>query len=120
MKNLIDLFLLYEERDNINKEFEIRFKPNFNKFFTKNDYDNLYSTLLSLGFKTIDSSGIDLLRIQCDSKPDSAYSKTRTEISGLSNIQKYCKSNQIADIDVLHINKNNLKDKSSGTDIGPV
>ena len=37
MKNLIDLFLLYEERDNINKEFEIRFKPNFNKFFTFHD-----------------------------------------------------------------------------------
>jgi hypothetical protein len=119
MKNLIDLFLLYEEKDNINKEFEIRFKPNYNKFFTKNDYDNLYSTLLSLGFKTIDSNGIDLLRIQSESKTYSSNSKTRTEIAGLSNIQKYCKSNQITDIDVLHINKTNLKDKSSGTDISP-
>ena len=119
MKDLIDLFLLYEEKDNINKEFEIRFKPNYYKFFTKNDYDNLYSTLLSLGFKTVDSNGSDLLRIQSETKSGTYNSKSRSEISGLSNIQKYCKTNQIVDIDVLHINKRNVKDKSNGTEYGP-
>ena len=41
IKSLLDLYLLYEN-DNINKEFEVRFKPKFKKSFTKNDYDNLY------------------------------------------------------------------------------
>ena len=114
IKDIIESYLLYKESDNITKEFEIRFKPNKFKFFTKNDFDNLYSTLLSLGFKTTESNGIDILRIETNSEK-----KIRTEITGLSNIQKYCKTNQITDIDVLHINKRKPDDPESGNEVLP-
>lgn len=117
IKSLLDLYLLYEN-DNINKEFEVRFKPKFKKSFTKNDYDNLYSTLLSLGFKPVNNEGAHLLRIQFQNKDysdkDTDISKVRTEISGLQDIQKYCKSNQINDIDNIdYIYKKNLTNENN-------
>lgn len=119
LKKLLDVYLLYEN-EKVHKEFEIRFKSKPGKNFTKNDYDNLYSSLLSLGFKTQNNEGSYFLRIQNEPIKDeklgifSDNSKIRTEITGISNIQSYCKSNQITDIDnVEFIYKKYLNDEKN-------
>ncbi len=118
LKSLIDSFLLYDG-SKIEKEFEIRFKPKENKSFTKNDYDSLYSVLKSVGFNLSNSDGEHLLRIQSkienqELKNMVDTSKIRTELSGIINIQKYCKTNQLLNIEnVKHISKSVPSDENN-------
>ena len=116
INSLLNVYLNYNN-DKVEKEFEIRFKPR--KSYNKNDYDNLYSTLLSLGFTCENLNGENLLRIYLENSDDKIWSKTfgdsskvRTEISGISQIQNYCKTNQIENINnVTHILKDKVRDE---------
>jgi hypothetical protein len=84
---------------NINHEFEVRFGTKGIKQLTKNDYDNVVKVLKSFGFETTNSVGILSLRVRCEFL-DSAtgrfkMSDIRTEINGITAIEKICKSNDI-------------------------
>ena len=83
-------------------ELEVRFGTKGINKLTKNDYDNVIQKLLSLGFKTSDTSGMHSLRIQCEFvEPNSGkimLSPIRTEIEGNKNIQDYCNTNDIKEI----------------------
>jgi hypothetical protein len=70
------------------KELELRFYAKH----TKEDYDNVIKKLISLGFKTNDEYGMYRLGIQTDK------SFIRTEVIGITSIQKYCKTNNVADL----------------------
>ncbi len=86
----------------INYELEVKFGTKGIKQFTKNDYDNVVRTLKSLGFVTSNPQGDFSLRANCrflDSVTGKfKTSDVRTEIYGLSNIEEYCKNNDIKSI----------------------
>jgi len=69
---------------------------------TKNNYDNVIQKLLSLGFRCKNFSGIDRLSIQTvylDIESGKfKNSNIRTEIHGITEIQKYCETNDIVNL----------------------
>jgi len=85
---------------NIYNELEVKFGTKGIKTLTKSDYDNVVKKLKSFGFKIKgDDAGAYYLRINCEFL-DSATGKfkmsnIRSEIVGLTNIQEYCKTNDI-------------------------
>jgi hypothetical protein len=85
-----------------NYELEVRFGTKGIKMLTKNDYDNVIKVLKSFGFYTTNSSGLSSLRIKCEFLDSTTgrfkMSDIRTEINGLTAIEKYCKSNDIKTI----------------------
>ena len=88
-----------KSNSNIEHELEVRFGTKGIKPLTKNDYDNVVKVLKSFGFTTNNPSGLSSLRVKCeflDSKTGRfKMSDVRTEINGLSAIEKICKSNDI-------------------------
>ena len=86
-------------RPNVNHEFEIRFGTKGIKPLTKNDYDNVVKILKSFGFTTDDPSGMASLKVRCEFLDSYTgrfkMSDIRTEITGITAIEKYCKSNDI-------------------------
>jgi len=82
-------------------ELEVRFGTR-GKALTKNDYDNVIKKLKSFGFSTENSAGNYYLRVNCEFIDNITgrfkMSDIRTEISGLHNIQSYCKTNDIKQI----------------------
>ena len=97
-----DLQSVVDERNNINRELEVKFGTKGIKPLTRNDYDNVIKKLKSFGFTTPDSVGNYYLRINCEYLDSMSgrfkLSDIRTEISGLHNIQNYCVNNDIAEI----------------------
>jgi len=83
-------------------ELEVRFGTRGIKQLTKNDYDNVVKKLKSAGFETKNSAGDYYLRINCEYLDNTTgrfkTSEVRTEVSGIHNIQEYCKSNDIKEI----------------------
>jgi len=106
-ENIVNTFYadfqsVVDERNNTNRELEVKFGTKGIKPLTRNDYDNVIKKLKSFGFTTPDSVGDYYLRINCEFL-DSVSGKfkmsdIRTEISGLHNIQDYCTNNDIAEI----------------------
>jgi hypothetical protein len=86
-----------------NHELEVRFGTKGIKPLTRNDYDNVIKKLKSFGFNLIgETTGQYYLRVNCEYL-DSVTGKfkisdIRTEISGIHNIQNYCKNNDIRTI----------------------
>ena len=81
------------------KELEIRFGTRGIKKTTKIDFDNVIEKLVSKGFMCFNKGGTYELRIQnefLDARSgETKVSNVRTEISGTSAIQAYCKTNRI-------------------------
>ena len=102
-------------------ELEVRFGTKGIKKLTRSDYDNVIKKLKSLGFNCINESGNYSLKIQNEfldkNRGVFEVSNIRAEINGLTNIQEYCKANDIYDLvkknaDVSFTRKNNvLNDK---------
>merc|ERR1712070_1365803 len=83
---------------NSNLELEIRFgTKGLSKPITKIDYNNVLERLLARGFK-LKTNDQYLLRIQNeyfdDNEQKNKLSVIRCELSGLSTIQNYCKTNR--------------------------
>ena len=99
--------------------------PEYNMNFSYNrkrrrfDYDNVIKQLLSLGFTSKNMDGEYLLRINNEyldpGKGEHRMSKIRTQISGLSAIQFYCKGNDIIPIlnDPLYSRSVSIEQKSN-------
>jgi hypothetical protein len=81
-------------------ELEVRFGTRGTKPLTKIDYDNVIRKLKSLGFRCQNESGTYMLRINNEFLDSTTgrfkQSQIRTEITGFLEIQKYCKSNDLA------------------------
>lgn len=92
----------YVKNNNINHELEVKFGTRGIKPISRNDYDNVIKKLKSFGFTTNDSLGKYMLRINCEFLDSTSgkfkLSDIRTEISGLSNIENYCKNNDLKSI----------------------
>jgi hypothetical protein len=118
-----NLVKMYYESDphifhsKISHELEVRFGTKGIKKLTRSDYDNVIKKLKSLGFNCINESGNYTLKIQNEfldkNRGVFELSNIRTEINGLTNIQEYCKVNDIYDLvkknaDVVFTRKNNV------------
>ena len=95
LSNYIDFYLA---TDNERDELEVRFGTNRNNPITKIKFDNVIKKLLSLGFYIDENNNNDnTLNIQNEYKDPASgrrrLSNIRTTITGLDNIQKYCKTN---------------------------
>lgn len=86
-----------------NYEMEVKFGTRGIKRLTKQDYDNVVKKLKDMGFISIQSDGYYTLKIQpeyIDSrtgefKSSGDIDRFRIEINGLTNIQEYCRSNNL-------------------------
>ena len=100
-ENLNDKFLkylkIYLDSKNFNEELEFRFGTNYYNKINRIKFDNIIQKLKSLGFNLIDNNGSYHLNIQNEfndvNTGRTKLSNIRTQIKGLSNIQKYCKIN---------------------------
>jgi hypothetical protein len=85
-----------------NSELEVRFGTRGIKPLTKNDYDNVIKKIKSFGFTSVDENGLYSLRIQNERLDNVtgrfSLSNIRAEINGITNIQQYCKNNNINDL----------------------
>lgn len=80
-------------KENQSYEFEVRFGTKKIKTISQIDFYNVISSIINNGFE-LDSEYYNLKIIL-----DNTNNSLRTNISGLNNIQKYCKSDNIDDID---------------------
>jgi len=82
-----------------NAELEVKFGTRGIKPLTKNDYDNVIKKLKSLGFTIWNPEGQYMLRIQGETTDPTRgvfkISPFRVEVEGLTNIQEYCKTNDL-------------------------
>lgn len=105
---------IFKKEDGIS-ELEVKFGTRGVKNITKDDFDNVVKKLISSGF-TIEKSQEYCLKIQCEFT-DMATGKTklsniRTEVFGLSNIQKYCRNDRLDDINYRFLQKSQAKEGS--------
>ena len=96
-------------------ELEVKFGTRGIKEIRKDDFDNVVKKLLSMGFKIIKSQEY-CLKIQSEftdiGTGKTKLSNIRTEIHGLSNIQKYCKNDRLEDINYRFVQKMQAKEGS--------
>ena len=96
-------------------ELEVKFGTRGVKEITKDDFDNVIKKLISSGFKIIKSQEY-CLKIQSEftdmSTGKTKLSNVRTEIYGLSNIQKYCRNDRLEDINYRFVQKMQAKEGS--------
>jgi hypothetical protein len=103
------------KKDDGISELEVKFGTRGIKDITKDDFDNVVKKLISSGF-TVEKSQEYCLKIQCEFT-DLATGKTklsniRSEIYGLSNIQKYCRNDRLDDINYRFVQKSQAKEGS--------
>jgi len=87
----------------VNYEMEVKFGTRGIRRLTKQDYDNVIKKLRDIGFTSVQTDGYYCLKIQPEfidtrtgafkSSPD--IDTFRVEINGLTNIQEFCRSNNI-------------------------
>ena len=96
-------------------ELEVKFGTRGVKEITKDDFDNVVKKLLSTGFKIAKSQEY-CLKIQSEftdiGTGKTKLSNIRTEVYGLSNIQKYCRNDRLEDINYRFVQKMQAKEGS--------
>ena len=86
-----------------NYEMEVKFGTKGIKMLTKQDYDNVVKKIKEIGFVPTQSDGYYCLKIQPEFmdirtgeyKSSNDMDRFRVEINGLTNIQEYCRSDNI-------------------------
>jgi len=96
------------QRDDGISELEIKFGTKNIKQITKNDFDNVIKKLISSGFK-ISMSQEYSLKIQSEFTDENTgktkLSDVRAEIYGISDIQKYCRTDSLEDLNYRFVKK---------------
>ena len=99
-------------------ELEVRFGTRGVKRTTRINYDNIIQKLLSVGF-SFELRDQHSLKIQpefTDMKGNTKDSNVRAEIVGLSNIETYCKNNDLSGVQFKLIQKGNVQYNSTYVD----
>ena len=95
-------------KTNGESELEVKFGTRNIKTITKDDYENVIQKLISTGF-TIVNENIYTLKIQSEFiDPNTGIvklSNIRTEINGLNDIQRYCKTDRLEGINYKFLQK---------------
>lgn len=96
---ICDTFLKKEAAPYTTPEIEVRFGTKGIKRLTKIDFDNVIKKVKSLGFTSNDSKGEYALKIDSEfldvRTGEFKSSNIRTQITGITAIQEYCKTNDI-------------------------
>lgn len=114
-----------------NYEVESKFGTRGIKPITKIDYDNVVKKLKSLGYKCDNEQGTYSLKIQSEFidaktgqfKMSTDFDRFRIEITGIPNIQEYCKTNSLNMVNdrspnnVKILRKMDVKKEKTGDDI---
>tara|TARA_B100000902_G_scaffold398684_1_gene466395 strand:+ start:281 stop:3685 length:3405 start_codon:yes stop_codon:yes gene_type:complete len=99
IREYISLYLASYNANYNGDEFEIKFGTNPYNQITKIDFDNIIQKLKSLNFTCVNDSGdytLNIINEYADPLTGRIKdSNIRTTISGISNIQKYCRENMI-------------------------
>ena len=89
-------------------ELEVKFGTKNIKQVTKNDFDNVFKKLISAGFRVSMSQEYSL-KIQSEFTDENTgktkLSDVRAEIFGLSDIQKYCRTDTLEDLNYRFVKK---------------
>jgi hypothetical protein len=89
-------------------ELEVKFGTKNIKQITKNDFDNVFKKLISSGFRVSTSQEYSL-KIQSEFTDENTgktkLSDVRAEIYGLSDIQKYCRTDSLEDLNYRFVKK---------------
>ena len=97
---IADILNTYLESDKLTDELEVKFATKRGQYLTRINFDNIIRNLKSKGFTTSQPAGAYRLTIQSsfmDRKTgDTKMSNIRVEISSLSNIKQFCKTNSFA------------------------
>ena len=95
-------------RDDGISELEVKFGTKNIKQITKNDFDNVFKKLISSGFRVSMSQEYSL-KIQSEFTDENTgktkLSDVRAEIYGLSDIQKYCRTDSLEDLNYRFVKK---------------
>ena len=95
-------------RDDGISELEVKFGTKNIKQITKNDFDNVFKKLISSGFRVSMSQEYSL-KIQSEFVDENTgktkLSDVRTEIYGISDIQKYCRTDSLEDLNYRFVKK---------------
>ena len=95
-------------RDDGISELEVKFGTKNIKQITKNDFDNVLKKLISSGFRVSMSQEYSL-KIQSEFTDESTgktkLSDVRAEIYGISDIQKYCRTDSLEDLNYRFVKK---------------
>jgi ubiquinone/menaquinone biosynthesis C-methylase UbiE len=109
----------YSTAPNSMNELEIRFKTHSKNKISGTDFKNVIQKLRSSNYVSPNELGEVVLKI-INVSDNMVTKSVRTEIRGVSNIQKYCKTNSIHDVDkVLYMTKENAED-STGRELKPI
>lgn len=106
-------------------ELEIRFgtNPKTGKPLSKIDYDNVVQFFYSAGFKTENTDGLSILRIQGEElfkkTGQIRISNIRAEIMGIDLIQQYCRTNNLQKLIDLPSTTSAIADKIKFTQKHP-
>ena len=89
-------------------ELEVKFGTKNIKLITKNDFDNVFKKLISSGFRVSMSQEYSL-KIQSEFTDENTgktkLSDVRAEIYGISDIQKYCRTDSLEDLNYRFVKK---------------
>ena len=89
-------------------ELEVKFGTKDIKKITKNDFDNVFKKLISSGFRVSMSQEYSL-KIQSEFTDENTgktkLSDVRAEIYGISDIQKYCRTDSLEDLNYRFVKK---------------
>ena len=116
LNKMIEIYSnLLSSNDKGELELEVRFGTRNIKPITKINYDNILKTLLSNGY-SISVNNEYTLKMNAefvDLKGFSKESNVRVEIQGLPNIETYCKTNDLNDVNFRLIQKTDLQWKNN-------
>ena len=119
--NVISQFYLNTPNEKYSEyEMEAKFGTRGIKPITKLDYDNVVKKLKSLGYSSDNEKGSYSLKIQPEFldvrtgefKTSSDFDRFRVEISGLTNIQEYCRTNNLKHFSISSSIGMNYKQKT--------
>ena len=106
LNKLSEFYLNTRDNGNSVYEMEAKFGTKGIKHITKMDYDNVVKKLKSLGYTAENEQGSYSLKIQPEfldiktgeMKTSNDFDRFRVEITGLTNIQEYCKTDSLKHI----------------------
>ena len=121
----INIYLAAKNRDYHGDELEIKFGTKHYNQITKIDFDNIIQKLKSLGFyKTKEEYTLNIINEYVDERTGRIKdSNIRTTITGISNIQKYCKENMIYEDkldNITFLQKFRKKERRDGDTLRPI
>tara|TARA_B100001121_G_scaffold116483_1_gene102531 strand:+ start:27894 stop:31316 length:3423 start_codon:yes stop_codon:yes gene_type:complete len=125
LMDYINIYLAPRNRESKGDELEVKFGTKQYNQITKIDFDNIIQKLKSLGFtKVSEEYYLNIIAEYADERTGRMKdSNIRATISGISNIQRYCKENMIYEDklnNITFMQKFRKKERRDGETLRPI